>query len=582
MESGGRSQDAESLNGHQTETPERSGYRQRYIPTMTNRFSLIAACLLLGACAPASAPPAPAPAPKPAETRAPAPAPEPVIREAPLDWHLLDAATDSFPGISLLRAERELLKDRKPARTVLVAVIDNGIDTAHAALRSRLWMNPKETPGNNKDDDNNGYADDVYGWNMIGARDGRNIDKDTYEVARLAHACMDSSARDGVPAKVLDRCPDITAHLNKKRVEAEQILGQVNQIDQVMSRIMPYLRRATGKDTPTVVTVQAIRTSNDTIKQARQIFLQLAANGIDADEIAEAKKVYSGQLQYGYNPSFDPRPIVGDNYPDTTDRRYGNRDVTAAGAEHGTHVAGIIGAVRGPADSGLGIAQSVTLMAVRAVPDGDERDKDIANAIRYAVDNSAQIINMSFGKPYSPYKPLVDAAIRYADSKGVLMIHGAGNDAENVDTDESYPTPVYADGGRARLWIDVGASSWKAGDSLVASFSNYGKSLVDVFAPGVDIYSTVPGGAFKKMDGTSMASPVVAGLAAMLMSYFPDLTAADVRRIILESATRMPDLMVVRPGEGGGSVRFGDLSSTGGIVNAYQAVRMALSYRTQP
>ncbi len=543
---------------------------------MTNRFSLIAACLLLGACAPASTPPAPAPAPKPAET--PAPAPVPVIRQAPLNWHLLDAATDSFPGISLLRAERELLEHRTPARTVLVAVIDNGIDTAHAALRSRLWMNPKETPGNDKDDDNNGYVDDVYGWNMIGARDGRNVDKDTYEVARLAHACADSTARDGLPAKLLARCADISADLNRKRSQAEQILAQVNQIDLVMSRIMPYLRRATGKDTPTVATVQAIQTANDTIKQARQIFLQLAANGIDADEIAEAKTVYSNQLKYGYNPSFDPRPIVGDDYPDTTIMRYGNRDVTAAGAEHGTHVAGIIGAVRGPADSGPGIAQSVKLMAVRAVPDGDERDKDIANAIRYAVDNGAQIINMSFGKAYSPYKPLVDAAIKYADSKGVLMVHGAGNDAENMDTDESYPTPVYADGGRARLWIDVGASSWKTGDSLVASFSNYGRSLVDVFAPGVDIYSTVPGGRFKKMDGTSMASPVVAGLAALLMSYFPDLTAADVRRIILESATRMPDLMVVRPGEGGGRVRFGDLSSTGGIVNAYAAVKMAMAH----
>lgn len=547
---------------------------------MTGKLSALAfvSSLLLAGCAPASPPPAPAPAPR-AEPTVPAPAPaEPVIREAPRNWHLLDATTDSFPGISLLRAERELLRDRKPARTVIVAVIDNGIDTAHTALRPNLWMNPKETPANGKDDDANGFADDVYGWNLIGGRDGRNVDKDTYEVARLARACRDSTARRGVPASYLAQCDAIVADLNQKRTQAAQILAQVAQIQDVMSRIMPYLRRVTGADTPSVAQVQAIRTSNDTIRQARQIYLQLAASGIDATELTEAKKEYESQVQYGYNPDFDPRSIVGDNYPDTAVKRYGNRDVTGPGAEHGTHVAGIIGAARGRADSGLGIAQSVKLMAVRAVPSGDERDKDVANAIRYAVDNGAHIINMSFGKPYSPYKHLVDAAVKYADSKGVLLVHGAGNDGKNIDVEKSFPTPAFLDGGRARNWISVGASSWQGRDSLVAPFSNYGRTAVDVFAPGVDIFSTVPGG-FKNNSGTSMASPVVAGLAALLMSYFPDLTAADVRRIILESATKLPEQMVVRPGEDGGKVRFGDLSVTGGIVNVYEAIRMAAAPR---
>lgn len=539
---------------------------------MTKRFSLLAVSLLLGACAPAATPPAPAPAPRPAEPAAPAPA---APRETPRNWHLLDAAADSFPGISLLRAEHELLRDRRPARTVTVAVIDNGVDTAHAALRPALWRNPGETPGNGRDDDGNGFPDDVYGWNLIGGPDGRNVDHDTYEVTRLARACRDSSARDGIPPSALApaQCSAIVAELEQKRAQAEQILSQVRQLERAMSQILPYLRRATRADTPTVAQVAAIRTSNDTIRQAQQFFLQLAANGIDAEELAEARKVYSGQLEYGYNPAFDPRAIVGDQYPDTTIRRYGNRDVTGPGATHGTHVAGIIAAAR--ADSGLGIASAVRIIAIRAVPDGDERDKDVANAIRYAVDNGAQIINMSFGKPYSPYKHLVDAAVRYADSKGVLMVHGAGNDGKNLDVEKSFPSPAYLDGGRARHWISVGASSWHPGDSLVAPFSNYGKATVDVFAPGVDIFSTVPGG-FEQESGTSMASPVVAGLAALLMSYFPDLSAADVRRIILESATTMPDRLVLRPGEGGGRVRFGDLSVTGGVVNAYEAIRMAL------
>jgi subtilisin family serine protease len=214
-------------------------------------------------------------------------------------------------------------------------------------------------------------------------------------------------------------------------------------------------------------------------------------------------------------------------------------------------------------------------MSVRTVPDGDERDKDVANAIRYAADNGANIINMSFGKAYSPYKSLVDDAVRYADSKGVLMVHAAGNEGEDMAKAASFPTPEYLTGGRAANWIEVGASSWKSRDSLVASFSNYGKTRVDVFAPGEDIYSTVPGGGYKKESGTSMASPVVAGVAALLMSYFPNLTASDVKRIIMQSSTKLGDQMVAKPGEGGGIVKFGELSITGGIVNVFAAVKMA-------
>jgi subtilisin family serine protease len=241
-------------------------------------------------------------------------------------------------------------------------------------------------------------------------------------------------------------------------------------------------------------------------------------------------------------------------------------------------VSGIIGAIRGN-DTGIeGIAHNVRVMMVRTVPDGDERDKDVANAIRYAVDNGAQIINMSFGKSYSPHKRVVDDAVKYADSRGVLMVHAAGNDGENVDETPSFPTAVFEDGGRAQNWIEVGASSWKGADSLVAPFSNYGHDRVDVFAPGVDILSTAPGGGYEQQSGTSMAAPVVSGVAALLMAYYPDLTAADVKRIILESATRLTDRQVLRPnseGLPGPAVPFGTLSATGGIVNAYEAIRMA-------
>jgi len=539
---------------------------------MNPRLLATAFVAALAACSPA---PSTTTAPAPAQP-APQPAPaEPAARELPQNWHLLDA-TDDYPGIGLLKAERELLQGRAPARTVIVAVIDNGVDTAHAALRPRLWTNPREVPGNNRDDDNNGYVDDTWGWNLIGGRDGRNVDKDTYEVARLAAQCADSVQRARMPT-YRDQCPEIQAELQEKRMEAEQILAQVQQIEALLSQIMPYLRRATGVDTPTVAQVRGIRTANDTVNQARQIFLNMDAQGISPQVIAEAKKAYSGQLEYSYNPRFDPRPIVGDSYPDTSVKRYGNRDVTGPGPEHGTHVAGIVAGMR---EAGAtGIASSVRIMALRAVPDGDERDKDVANAIRYAVDHGAHIINMSFGKGWSPYKRYVDDAVRYADSRGVLMVHGAGNDGENVDSVPNFPSPTYLTRDRARHWIEVGATSWHTGDSLVAPFSNYGRANVDLFAPGVDIYSTIPDGKFKKESGTSMASPVVAGVAALLMSHFPALTAADVKRILIETSTKLPDRMVIRPGEEGARVQFAELSASGGIVNAYEAVRAAMAIR---
>jgi subtilisin family serine protease len=524
--------------------------------------AVVVLAIALSACAPSTAP-APAPSPRPTA---------PTLHEAPLNWHLLDAS-EGVPGIGLLRAERELLAGKQPKRTVLVAVIDNGVDTAHTALRSRLWTNPRDVP-NGRDDDNNGYVDDGRGWNLIGGRDGRNVNQDTYEVTRLAAACVDSVKRRSIPEPYRDRCPEIQNEFGQKRAQAEQVLEQVRQIEGLLSRIVPLLRRAARTDSLTRTTVEAIVPANDTVRQARQIYLQLAAAGIDEEEIAGAKKAYTSQVRYGYNLSFDPRAIVGDDYPDTVVKRYGNADVTGPDAEHGTHVAGIIAGARD--GGGTGIAPtSVRIMAIRTVPDGDERDKDIALAIRYAVDQGAHVINMSFGKAFSPYKPVVDAAVKYADSKGVLMVHGAGNDGKDLGTNASFPTPLYIDGSRARHWIEVGATSWKSNDSLVANFSNYGKAQVDVFAPGVDIYSTAPGGGYKKQDGTSMASPVVAGVAALLMSYYPSLSAADVKRIILESATKPSDQMVLRPGEGDGKVRFGDLSATGGIVNAYNAVRMA-------
>jgi subtilisin family serine protease len=295
------------------------------------------------------------------------------------------------------------------------------------------------------------------------------------------------------------------------------------------------------------------------------------------DELKEAVDYYGVIVKYGYNESFDSRQIVGDNIANLQESNYGNNDVEGPDPEHGTHVAGIIAADRKNNIGVNGIADNVKIMVVRAVPNGDERDKDVANAIIYAVNNGAQIINMSFGKSMSPHKEAVDKAVRYAEQKGVLLIHAAGNDAENIDEEKNYPTRFYLDGKEAKNWIEVGASSAGADDGFVGSFSNYGKKTVSLFAPGVEIYSTVPDNKYKSLDGTSMASPTTAGVAALLMAYFPELSALQVKDILLKSTRKFDNLKVQKPG--GGNVEFSQLSSSGGLVNAYEAVKMAQSMK---
>jgi subtilisin family serine protease len=541
-------------------------------------FSILAILATAAACAaprtistPASAP---APTPAPVSTT-PGPAQQVVPpTEAPRNWQLLDQASDGVPGISAERAMRELLAGKTPARTVLVAVIDGGIDTAHVDLRANLWSNTKEVAGNGRDDDNNGYVDDIHGWNFIGGKGGQDVHYDTFEVTRLYGWCTSTGASPGpVSPDEKSQCDQIKREYEKTKNETQENVTQIRQIDEWMTQNLPLLRTAAHTDSLTRANVTAISSSDPNVEKAKMIFLRLAADGITPKDVVEAKAEYESRLQYGLNPSYNPRTIVGDDYNIPNQRGYGNFDVMGPDAKHGTHVAGIIGAVRNNGVGVDGIAPSVKIMMVRAVPDGDERDKDIANAIRYAVDNGAQVINMSFGKGFSPQKAVVDSAVRYADAHSVLMVHAAGNDAENTDVKPSFPTPNYLGGGRAQNWIEVGASSWKSGDALVAPFSNYGRQLVDVFAPGVDILSTVPGG-YERDSGTSMASPVVAGLAALLLDYFPSLTAADVKRIILASAVKHTDESVQKPG--GGTARFGELSATGGIVNAYAAIKMAM------
>lgn len=490
------------------------------------------------------------------------------LNEAPRDWQMLDEVNDSVPGISVARAEREVLHGRAPVATTVVAVIDDGIDTLHAGLIASLWTRPAHAPPD-------GHPNERHGWNFIGGAGGGDVNYDTDELTRLAASCARTHS-DSIAAPLPVSCPKLEDEVNTRHSAAEARLPGLDQMERVVKDAYATLQRNVGTDTLSVDRVKAISPSDSTVARARDVYLRLAAQGVSSLAIFEdAIGSMRQEVKYTYNVDFDPRNIVGDDYANVHQWQYGNSDVMGPDPFHGTHVSGIIGAVRGSGAGIAGIAPRVRIMLVRAVPDGgDERDKDVANAIRFAVDHGARVINMSFGKGFSPQKAAVDDAVRYADSHGVLLVHAAGNNGKNLDSSATYPTRTYLGGGSAQNWIEVGASSWSGGDHLAANFSDYGQTTVDVFAPGVAILSTVPGNKYERADGTSMAAPVVTGLAALIWDYYPRLSAARVKQIILASAMRYPTQMVIKPGTKDEMVPFGTLSATGGIVNAYAAFRL--------
>ncbi|RAK02325.1 subtilase family protein [Larkinella arboricola] len=499
-------------------------------------------------------------------------------------WFHLDAKTDSVWGISTDRTYRELLNNRKPT-PVIVAVIDGGIDSTHEDLKRILWTNPKEIPGNGIDDDKNGYVDDVHGWNFIGGKDGRNVQYETAEVTRqyvrLRPLYEGKKRSELKPAqqKEYDLFVKYRKDVEKKRAEYQEQYQSYSSFSNQLVTIISGLKNALGVSKLDTATLRNPATDNDFVKKAAAALYEMtAAQGFAQaediqDELTRGLEDLKAKAEYAYNPDFESRSIVGDNPDDLTQTNYGNPDITGPDPLHGTHVAGIIAADRTNNVGVLGVADQVKIMAIRAVPDGDERDKDVANAIRYAVNNGAQIINMSFGKDVSPQRKAVDDAMRYALSKGVLLVHAAGNDNKLLDTTASFPADRFMDGSAIPNLITVGAVTAKNDEHLVASFSNYGRKTVDVFAPGMSIYSTTPKNGYDNLSGTSMAAPVVTGIAAVLKSYFPKLTYADLKRIIEKSAV-VQNRKVLRP-ESDELVDFTELSKTGAIVNLYEAVKLA-------
>jgi subtilisin family serine protease len=515
-------------------------------------------------------------------------------QDIPKGWHLMDLQKDGYYGIDVDKAYDFLQSHNLKSKTVLVADIDSGIDTVHEDLKSIIWTNPGEIPGNGIDDDKNGYIDDIHGWNFAGGRDGRNVKDNSAESVRFFYKYKDKFSKLSDSASLGKEDKELYAMWKKAKEDVGEIDPEKYLNLMLLKSVFndafgsdTIIKKALNKEDYSGKDVRDMKPVDINEKKAREKVLRLyfglqpAVDLNDSskelyDELREQIESEEKKMEAKQRAPKDIRAeIVKDNYNDFSDRFYGNNDVMANTALHGTHVSGIIGALRDNNLGCKGVADNVRIMMVRAIPDGDEYDKDVALSIRYAVDNGAQIINMSFGKYLSPQKQWVDDAVRYAESKGVLLVAAAGNEKKDVDTLPHYPNAyLKSDGRKVNNWITVGASGDPKIGGLVASFSNYGKKDVDVFAPGVKIYSSVPGGnTYSSLSGTSMASPVVAGLAALILEYFPTLSAEQIKYVIEKSVTKT-DVKVKDPATQE-MVTMSDMCKTGGIVNAYDAVKLA-------
>jgi len=496
-----------------------------------------------------------------------------------INWHNKDYKKDKIVGSSVERLYAEYLKNTKPKKSIIVAIIDGGVDIYHDDLKDNIWINKDEIPNNGIDDDNNGYIDDVNGWNFIGNKNGVNLNKAPLEKTRL-YSVLDKKYSGKTEAEITDK-KEYEFYLKVKESfekEYHKSLQESNSLEQFLQNIEmaeSYIKQYLQKDSFTIDDLKAIKTDDADLNSVVKFLKQVYSSDYDKKELVSYKKHVDNELKYNLNIDFHPRAdIIGDDCNNYEQKDYGNNNVKGPSSSHGTFGAGVIAAKR---DNGIGVqgvADSVKLMVLRVVPDGDEYDKDVALSIRYAVDNGANIINMSFGKDFSVNPHKVWEAVKYASDHNVLLVHAAGNEAENNDTIVHYPADFVDNTDTVVNYITVGASDMKRNKTLPADFSNYGKNTVDVFAPGYELVSTAPENTYSLASGTSFSTPLVSGVAALIWSYYPELSATELKNVLLNNVNYFGKRKVFLPQEGFGKrtkVRFGDLSVTGGIIDAYKA-----------
>ncbi len=501
-------------------------------------------------------------------------------QNSPENWYNLDPKSDKVSGMSVNKAYT-YMGEKKP-KPITVAVIDSGTDIDHEDLVDNIWVNADEIPANGIDDDNNGYVDDLHGWNYLGAKDGTPVVDESLEMTRMTamlrskYADVDSASLSESQREEYQLFRKLDAELESELKKAKKQYNTWLRQEQVIGMAYAKVRELLGAEEFSEQQLDTLSSTDQGEQQLIEIVKSIEAEpAISEDYFTQTRKHFESKVKYWYNEDFNTREITQDDPTDIRDIDYGNPLVSGPHGGHGTHVAGIIGAVRGNNTGIEGVASNARLMVLRVVPNGDERDKDVALAIRYAVDNGARIINMSFGKNYSPQKEMVDAAYAYAQANNVLLVNAAGNNSDDNDVVEHFPVAEGLNGENySNSVLVVGANGSSRKKDLVGGFSNYGQQTVDLFAPGVAINSTYPENEYEVNSGTSMAAPAASGVAALVLGYYPHLTAVQLKQVLTESVYIPRKRKVLAPGDSG-KVKFSTLSSSGGIINAYNALQYA-------
>ncbi|MFM6994977.1 MAG: S8 family serine peptidase [Sediminibacterium sp.] len=515
-------------------------------------------------------------------------------------WHWKDLEKDGVHGVSLFKAQQLLIDLKLKPTPIVIAILDGGIDTNHLQIKPLLWNNNKEIPGNHLDDDKNGYIDDMHGWNFLGNAAGQNINKASDEKSRIYHRYKSEFKQDNLDSATWD--------LKKKQIYKmwQQATAEIVFTDEDADNLafIKMARNAVVK--MGVILIREMEDSNFTAEKLEtyqpigkltadtkiSYLRTLQALGIDKlnghqSILDDLNEYISGKEQSAISMENAPedlrKNIIQDQYENFKDQHYGNNNITGPNAKHGTHVAGLAAGIVDTIVSNATFINPIKIMGVRVVPDGDEYDKDIALGIRYAVNNGAKIINMSFGKSFSPEQPWVDSAIRYAASKDVLIIHSAGNESYDLNVKSVYPNPystVFND--KANNMITVGASSDPIiAESILTDFSNYGNQIVDVLSPGNKIYSSLPNQNYGYLNGTSMSAPILSHIAALIRSYFPKLSAIEVKTILLQSCWKPKDENTLFPiPQKDQAKKLNEISSEGGIINAALCIQNAMKFQS--
>lgn len=515
-------------------------------------------------------------------------------------WHWKDLEKDGVHGVSLFKAQQLLIDLKLKPAPIVIAILDGGIDTNHLQIKPLLWNNTKEIPGNHLDDDKNGYVDDLHGWNFLGNAAGQNINKASDEKSRIYHRYKSEFKQDNLDSATWD--------LKKKQTYKiwQQAAAEIIFTDEDADNLafIKMARNAVVK--MGVILIREIEDSNFTAEKLEtyqpigkltadtkiSYLRTLQALGIDKSNghqsiLDDLNEYISGKEQSAISMDNAPedlrKNIIQDQYENFKDQYYGNNNITGPNAKHGTHVAGLAAGIVDTIVPNATYINPIRIMGVRVVPDGDEYDKDVALGIRYAVNNGAKIINMSFGKSFSPEQPWVDSAIRYAASKDVLIIHSAGNESYDLNVKSVYPNPystVFKD--KANNLITVGASSDPIiAESILTDFSNYGNQIVDVLSPGNKIYSSLPNQNYGYLNGTSMSAPILSHIAALIRSYFPKLSAIEVKTILLQSCWKPEDENTLFPiPQKDQAKKINEMSAEGGIINAALCIQNAMKFQS--